>query len=480
MTASLVGVDPSSHDEEASRSARRLRTRLAWSLLLPVAFGVLLFGAVYPWTYVPLLVAVAAVGAFGWSTASARQRESLSGVASALLIILAVTLAQLIPLPAGWLARVSPHTAAIAGQYDLAFAGRAWHPMSIAPERTLLGAAMFTALAVALLGATVLISRIRVAWMIRRLTALGLALAVFGIVQKGTFNGRLYWVFSPIEIASNAFGPFVNRNHFAGWMLMTVSLAAGYLCSLVQPRGPREDSRRRRWRDRAVALASPNANRLLFAASAIGVMGLSIVWTMSRSGIGAFAIATMLLAALVSVRLRGARRAATVGLLMAVVLFALWWKGIDTVADWYSRTSTFEWRVQLWRDTAAIISDFRWFGTGLNTYGVSTLFYPMTDRSWHAMEAHSDYVQVASEGGVVLAAAAAFLVWQIARRIVRAFQEPQTAQLYWIRAGAAVALVAIGVQELSDFSLQMPGNAVLFVLVAAIALHRPRRQSAVS
>jgi hypothetical protein len=44
-----------------------------------------------------------------------------------------------------------------------------------------------------------------------------------------------------------------------------------------------------------------------------------------------------------------------------------------------------------------------------------------------------------------------------------------------VRAGATVGLVAIAVQELVDFSLQIPGNAVLFVVLAAIALHRPSR-----
>ena len=70
--------------------------------------------------------------------------------------------------------------------------------------------------------------RVRVKWLIRRIAALGLAMALFGIVQRGTFNGKLYWVWTPINTAGNAFGSFVNRNHFAGWMLMAAALTAGY------------------------------------------------------------------------------------------------------------------------------------------------------------------------------------------------------------------------------------------------------------
>jgi len=282
----------------------------------------------------------------------------------------------------------------------------------------------------------------------------------------------LYWVFVPINVASNAFGPFVNRNHFAGWMLMTGALAAGYLCSLIVPRDRR---RRISWRQRLAAWSSPDGNRALFISCALTAMALSIVWTLSRSGIGAFAVATGLLSARVFARFRGGRRLAIVGFLLATVAFALSWKGLDTVFDWYSRTNTLEWRFQLWRDTMAIVRDFRWFGTGLDTYGASTLLYPMSDPRSHAMEAHNDYVQILSEGGVLLSVVVAAAIWQLARAIRAAFAEPQSLSLYWVRVGATVGLVAIAIQELSDFSLQMPANAVLFAVLAAIAMHRPPR-----
>ena len=112
---------------------------------------------------------------------------------------------------------------------------------------------------------------------------------------------------------------------------------------------------------------------------------------------------------------------------------------------------------------------------GLNTYGVSTLLYPMSDPTRHAMEAHSDYVQILSEGGIVFAAAALFVIVQLTRAIRAGFAQPQTASLYWVRTGATLGLIAMAIQELTDFSLQMPGNAVLFVLLAAIAMHRPPR-----
>jgi O-antigen ligase len=481
MTAGVLRRPaPQPHVAASDLSSRAARSpRHAWPILLVVAWGVILFGAVYPWAYTPLLIAAAAIGAYGWSSSPPRHREPIRGVVIALLAVACVVMVQLVPLPAAWLSRVSPATDAVARQFDLVYAasqgttGAAPHPISIAPAATMKGLAFFVALSIFLAGATTMMARVRVKWLIRRIAGLGLAMALFGIVQRGTFNGKLYWVWTPINTAGNAFGSFVNRNHFAGWMLMAAALTAGYVCSLmVLQHGPR---RHLSWRQRIGAMSSSDANRLLFASCALAVMVLSIVWTLSRSGIAAFAVATGLLSTLVSARFRGQRRIVTVTFLLVVVVFAISWRGLDTVYDWFSHTSTLEWRFELWRDTLAIVRDFRWFGTGLNTYGISTMVYPMSDPSRHAMEAHSDYVQILSEGGIVLAAAAAFAVLQVARAIRAAFAQPQTASLYWVRTGATLGLIAMAIQALTDFSLQMPGNAVLFVLLAAIAMHRPPR-----
>ena len=454
--------------------------RQAWPLWLLVAWGVILFGAVYQWAYIPLLTAAAATGAYGWWSSPPRHREPARGVLVALLAVACVVAMQLIPLPAAWLARVSPATDTVARQFDLPYAaaqaatGTARHPMSIAPAATLKGLAFFLALSALLAGATAMMPRVRVKWLIRRIAALGLAMALFGIVQRGTFNGKLYWVWTPINTAGNAFGSFVNRNHFAGWMLMAAALTAGYVCSLMVEHGPR---RQLSWRQRIASMSSSDANRLLFASCALAVMVLSIVWTLSRSGITAFAVATGLLSMLVSAPLSRppANRHGDVPADRGGVrgLVERRRHGRTTGSAARARSSGAS---QLWRDTLAIVRDFPWFGTGLNTYGVSTLVYPMSDPSRHAVEAHSDYVQILSEGGIVLAAAAAFVVLQAARAIrrrVRGNRRPRRS--YWVRTGATLGLIAIAIQELTDFSLQMPGNAVLFVLLAAIAMHRPPR-----
>lgn len=449
-------------------------------LYLLVAWGVLSFGAVYAWAHVPLLLAAAAVASHGWDGATREERAAIAPLGVALLALLAAPTLQLLPIPLPWLVSLSPATDGLLQRYDLVYmAARGmgepiWHPISIAPWATLQGLGLAAGLAVFLVGGAALVPRIRLAGLVRAIVATSLVLAVFGIVQKATFNGQLYWFWTPLDDPRNAFGPFVNRNHFAGWMVMATSLGAGYFCGLMAAPTVRP---------RAVAvrpwLASVRGQRLLFVGGALAIMALSIVWTLSRSGIAALGVAVAILAMRSLWELRGMRRFAAAAFLVAIVAAALVRRDLATVAAWFGDTDTLVWRLHLWRDTMAIVRDAPWFGTGLNTFGITTLMYPMSDASWHAAQAHSDYLQILSEGGVSLVLLAVIAVGVAVVRLRRAYREPQSASVVWIRTGATAGLAAMGVQEAVDFSLQIPGNAVLFVLLAAIALHRarPRRRS---
>jgi hypothetical protein len=44
---------------------------------------------------------------------------------------------------------------------------------------------------------------------------------------------------------------------------------------------------------------------------------------------------------------------------------------------------------------------------------------------------------------------------------------------YWLRVGAIAGLVAIAIQESVEFSLQLPGNAMMFTALCMLAVHKP-------
>ena len=128
-------------------------------------------------------------------------------------------------------------------------------------------------------------------------------------------------------------------------------------------------------------------------------------------------------------------------------------------------------RADAWKFGSLVLARFPIAGSGLNTYGIAMLFYQRHDLAQHYAQAHNDYLQLVGEGGalVVLPALASVAAFTIAVR--RRFKSEMSATAFWLRVGAVTGLVAIAVQEIVDFSLQMPGNTILFAVLCAIALH---------
>jgi O-antigen ligase len=232
------------------------------------------------------------------------------------------------------------------------------------------------------------------------------------------------------------------------------------------------------WRDRVLWLSSPEASVLILLAASSLVMSLSLVMTMSRSGMTALALALLMTGGFI-VRGGGSRtrRATSWAYLILLVAVTVAWVGADAIVARFSETdwSEFNTRRGAWTDAWDIARAFPFAGTGLNTYGTATLIFQRHDLAQHYAQAHSDYLQLAAEGGLLLVlpalTATAFFLRDVARRFR---QDESGSTAWWLRGGAVTALLAVALQESVDFSLQMPGNAALFAIVCAVALHQSR------
>ena len=78
-----------------------------------IALGTLAFGAVYPWGFIPLFGAAAAIGVTGLYQSG--LRPELRPLALALFVVCAAGALQLLPIPPAILTRVSPATPALLG-----------------------------------------------------------------------------------------------------------------------------------------------------------------------------------------------------------------------------------------------------------------------------------------------------------------------------------------------------------------------------
>jgi O-antigen ligase len=443
-------------------------------VLATLAWGAVAFGSPYPWAYAPLLVASATLGLTGLCLGQRSSGPSALLLVSLTFIVLAVV-AQLVPLSASQLPALSPHAGTILSQQDLqfGFGESTSYPLSIDPARTQLGLAFLGGFILLLLGTARVLTRESANRLAGALVIFGAVLATAGIVQRATFNGKIYGFWDLVQ-GGAPFGPFVNKNHFAGWMLMGLPVALGYFLALVS-RGTQ--GRQPGFRSFVLWFSSEQASRAVLTGFAILVMALSLVLTMSRSGILACAAALLIAGTVITRRQSGAsRRTLTAGCLVFLVIAVVSWVGLDQIVARFAQmdpTSINE-RPAIWADTIRIAKDFWFTGTGLNTYGVSTLYYQTAVPGQHLAEAHSDYLQLAAEGGLLLGTPIVMTIVAFAREVRRRFRE-DAGSIWWIRMGAVIGLVAIALQSIAEFSLQMPGNAALFAVVAGLAIHDGRR-----
>ena len=446
-----------------------------------VAWGVLAFGAVYPWAFVPLFLGGAALGCVMLLRRKDTGTDALMALALALLVA-AVGL-QLMPVPVSSIRWISPETDVVLRRYAVGYpASRNAYPLSIEPRATVLGLAAAGALSALLLGLVRALTREDTLQIARGVSVLGVVVAVVGVAQKAMWNGKIYGFWTPIE-AGDSFGPFVNRNHFAGWTLMALPLAIGYFCARVA-RGMRQIQPGRR--NRLIWFSSADASETILVGFFVVIMALALTLTMSRSGMLGLVAALVISGWFVARRqATGSRRVIVAGYLMFVALVAAGWAGFDRIAARFTESGAAEagGRLGIWGDTWRLAGRFPIVGTGLNTYGVATLFYQTAEPTKRFTEAHNDYLQLLAEGGALVCIPAALAILAVAWTVHRRFREvPVESSDYWIRVGALTGVLAIAVQEVSDFSLQMPGNAVLFVVLLGIAardrghLHQPRAQ----
>ncbi|HZQ91799.1 MAG TPA: O-antigen ligase family protein [Terriglobales bacterium] len=282
----------------------------------------------------------------------------------------------------------------------------------------------------------------------------GFAVAVFALVQDFTSQGVVYWVIQP-QFKSNVFGPYVNRNHYAGLMEMLAPLALSV----------------------AVLVKLTPGKRLLLLFGAV-VMGGSVLLSLSRGGMLAFA-AQMLLFVFWVVRRADTRRAAlplivTGGLILA---FASWvgarqmMQRATSISESVGTSSDV--RAAVSRDGLRMAARRPLLGWGLGSFPSS---YPRF-RSFYSEkfinQAHNDWVQLLAETGILGFAAAMWFLFRLYRAAWQNLQQFPRHLNEAIRLGGLLGVTALLVHGFVDFNLHIPANAAIFYVLCAVAAGKP-------
>jgi O-antigen ligase len=281
------------------------------------------------------------------------------------------------------------------------------------------------------------------------LLVLGFVVSLFAIVQHFTFNGKLYWLV-PLPAGGAPFGPFVNSNHFAGFVELVMPLGLGLL--LFRARRPEQVP-----------------TLVLFTIVPVG----ALVVSGSRGGIVALAMEIALLAILSrtqQVASKGILAAAGIALLAGA--FALW-LGVSTAVEHFEKLAhggiEQELRVSIYKDTWRIFLDHPWMGTGLGTLITAYPKYASFYDGRIVDHAHNDYLELLADAGVIGGLCGLAFIVLLLWRGLQCLRAARGRSERAMRAGALVACAGLLVHSLVDFNLHIPSNALVFLLLACVA-----------
>jgi O-antigen ligase len=277
----------------------------------------------------------------------------------------------------------------------------------------------------------------------------GFLVSLFAILQHLTSNGKLYWV-REMRSGGIPFGPYVNRNHFAGFVELVLPLA---LVPLVFGR-----VRRERW---------PIVG--LFAVLPIGALFLSA----SRGGLVSFG-AELSVLALVMIRRRemGKQLLPVVAVLLAALLLVSW-LGVGQMLERLSSVQLLEVssgkRASMRRDSWRIFLDHPFVGTGLGTLQI---VYPPYESLYDGKivnHTHNDYLEAVAETGIAGGLCCAWFLVVLFSESLRRLRQLNNSFAGTLRLSGLVACSGLLVHSLVDFNLHIPSNALLFFLMAHLA-----------
>jgi O-antigen ligase len=281
------------------------------------------------------------------------------------------------------------------------------------------------------------------------LLILGFVVSLFGILQHFTFNGKLYWV-RELRYGGIPFGPYVNRNHFAG--LMELLIPPGLAILILG--GEKRDQ---------LPLVT------LFTLLPIGALFLSA----SRGGIMSFLAELGFLAILIIVRRREKKGLLAGAIIVTLAAILVSWLGIGSALDRFASYRRLEVgesrRVEMLQGTWHIFLDHPIVGTGLGTLQEVFPLYETVYDGLIVNHSHNDYAEALAEtgavGGLCWLTFLILLFWTGWKILV----VDQDARNFAYHVGALVACLGLLVHATVDFNFHIPSNALIFLLQAALA-----------
>src|SRR5215213_314871 len=334
---------------------------------------------------------------------------------------------------------------------------RVWNAISADPYQT----RFFTLQILALTAFLALLYRYastgrRIRVLVHTVFAIAVVSAVFGILRQSTQLETGFVL--PLLKPAQGYGQFINKNHFAYLMEMAFGLGLG----LILAGGVKRD-------------------RLLIYVALLLPVWTALVLANSRGGVLAM-IAQIVIAMLLFTSVQKIAESAMLKAMLLVVLFAgvavgtLWVGGDRLATNFEATTSEFTSdtsrqgasRNEIWRATLKMFAAHPILGVGLGGYWIGITAYHNASGLMTPQEAHNDYLELLSSGGVIGFALGVWFVVAVIRK-TRENLLIDTGYTRAVRFGAILGIAGVAAHSLVDFGLHITANAVVFLTLIMLA-----------
>lgn len=438
--------------------------------LFILIFTPLAFGTVHQWSLT--ILECLSIGALLIFLISLINKKDLTlyeipGIVP-LLCLWAYFVLQIIPLPSFVVRFVSPETYKIYAETVGIIEPTTWISLSIHKKSTLLELFRFSGyIAFYVLTIQLLTNKDLLKKTISVVIIFSSLLAFYALIQHffGSSN-KIYWLKE--TYGASPFGPFVNRNHYAGFMGMLFPVALGIFLAL-KVRGSSLS-----FIERLVEFfKEKRTNIYLLIGLGCIIIALSVFLSLSRGGIISLSLSMLFFIGLLLIKGTKRKRIAIVLLIMTFIVILVGWFGWEPILNRFEKIMNLQGniadlRIVLWKDCFQVISNFPLTGTGFGTFVDIFPKYTTITEEIIVQHAHNDYIELLINGGIIAFFLAGWFIITVILRSFRSFLRRKDSYAIYLYIGSIAGLAAILFHSFTDFNLQIGSNGLYFFFLMGL------------
>jgi O-antigen ligase/tetratricopeptide (TPR) repeat protein len=267
-------------------------------------------------------------------------------------------------------------------------------------------------------------------------------LSIFGLIQYlgGITN---YW-WDRRDFLSSV---YVNHNHFAGLLELSMPLC---IC---------------------LALREKEKAKKLFYSYIFLIMLIAFMFSMSRGAWLSLSVSILVMFILLY-KERFIKPEFFIAIFFLITIAFLFIKKVD-LSLFLSRVASYkefnlEGRFEIWKGTLRIIQDAPFFGIGPGAFIYYFPKYRPFGFNLFANYAHNDYLQLASELGVISLFCVICMFFLIVKKGIMTYSVSHSNFKKAVSLGAVIGVLSIIVHSLVDFNLRIPANVIFFTILSGL------------